>query len=722
MKNFYLNNKNNPWFIAFIIIAAVLLFAMPIMSLDAGNSGDEDTFQIPQGKNILNYYKTAGKDTSNFTFNNLKYYGSSFDTVAAFINDVFNIDNVHITRHILDSLLGWLCILFIGLIAYHIGGWRAGVIAMLMLFLSPRFLGHSYNNPKDIPFATSIVMAVFFMLQFFRQFPKVKKSTVVFLILAIAFSISIRIGGLVLFGYFGIFGLLFLVKKAIERRNELVNEKNENRKGKKTKKISFSQLVLASDVKKLLLYGVGICIVGYFLGLILWPYALQSPIKHPLEAFREMSKFAVNIRQNFEGFMYWSSELPWYYTSKFILITIPIAVIIGFILYLVFGGLKKKNWFTTFIIYFCAIFPVFWLAYTNANVYGGWRHSLFAYPFMAAIAGLGFDGLIGFVKNRYAKIVTTVLPFVLLLPPFIFIVKNHPYEYVYFNEFVGGTKGAYGNYELDYYYHSTRELSEWVIKNTNTENLEEGEKLHVVTWHQPSVGYFFRNDTSKFSVGFSRWHERGYNDWDYGVFTITGINPELQKSKKAFPPKNTVYQVKVDGVPIGLVLKREDKNDFFGHQAMQQGRATEAVTYLRKALDYDEYNEQALNDLITIYTNQNPDSAFILAKHWVAFNKGNTTALNHLANLYFAKGDMANALRTANAITKVSPHDISGLWIAANIYAQQGKLNEALRSLQAILRVRGNFKPAYQLMAQIYEMAGDRQRAQQIINAMNSIP
>ena len=64
MKKFFSENKNNLWFWAFVAIAAILLFAMPIMSKSAGNSGDEDGFQIPQGNFVLNYYKTDGADTT----------------------------------------------------------------------------------------------------------------------------------------------------------------------------------------------------------------------------------------------------------------------------------------------------------------------------------------------------------------------------------------------------------------------------------------------------------------------------------------------------------------------------------------------------------------------------------------------------------------------------------------------------------------------------------
>jgi hypothetical protein len=398
MKHFFEKNKKNPWFWAFFTLITVTLFALPIMSKDAGNSGDEDGFQVPQGRNIVNYFKTNGEDTTCMSFQNLKYYGSSPDVIAEYWNRTFKVEDISQTRHIFNSLYGWLALLFAGLTAYLIGGWRAGVLTVLLLFFSPRFLGHSFNNSKDIPFAAAVMAAIYFMTLFFKQFPKVKIYTLILLTLFIAFAISVRIGGVLLYAYFGLFGLIFLIIDYRKNRvpgSKVKSTPSPRRRGK------FS--ILNSQFFKLLLYGLGVAIVSYFLGILLWPYALQSPIKNPLEAFGEMSNFAIGIRQLFEREIQWSDMLPWYYTPKFVLITIPIAVIAGLLLFFAFLWKDKKNYFNYFIIFFTFFFPIFWIVYTNANVYGGWRHSLFAYPPMVVAAGLGFNLAIEWVAQKVVK-------------------------------------------------------------------------------------------------------------------------------------------------------------------------------------------------------------------------------------------------------------------------------------------------------------------------------
>lgn len=672
MKQLFLNN-NKIWFLTFIVVAIAMFVVLPLMSIDAGNTGDEDGFQIPQGKNVVNYFKTDGQDTTCLDFkDNLQYYGSSFDVITEFINQIFHIENISTSRHICNSLLGWLAILMVGLIACQIGGFRAGVFAMALLFLSPRFLGHSFNNPKDLPFATGVISAIYGIILFFKQFPKVKWYTYLILILSVAFSISVRIGGLILFGYFGLFGLIYLIRVFIMNKKSAkctTNCKN------KTQRLSFWNHTI-----RMVVMGLVVCILGYFLGLILWPYALQSPIKHPIEAFQNMSAFDTGIRQIFEGKSLWSDLLPWYYTPKFILMTIPIAVIVGMVLFFVFCWRKKEDRFWSFLVFFTFFFPVFWIVYTRANVYGGWRHAMFAYPPMVVAAGLGFEGLVKWVENKVmgsglrtqgsegeqqsatknwkpvlVNVGSVVLLLLLLVGPIRHIIANHPYEYVYFNELVGGTKNQLGQYEMDYYYHSTREASEWVL--ANAEKKKDGSKVVVATWHTASVDYFFRKDTNDFQVKFVRWSEKEYNDWDYAIFTVTGMWPDYLKSEY-FPPKNTVKTIDVDGVPIAVILKREDKSDCQAYALRRNYSKVDSMILLyQKALKVDPNNPGALLGLGEAYMRIGElDSALLILNRHLKFDPELSDYSR--AIVYLNKKDTNTAIDLFHKLIKSNPKDV----------------------------------------------------------------
>ncbi|MEG2665626.1 MAG: hypothetical protein RSA02_01250, partial [Bacteroidales bacterium] len=335
----------------------------------------------------------------------------------------------------------------------------------------------------------------------------------------------------------------------------------------------------------------------------------------------------------------------------------------------------------------------------------------------------GFDSLVVLARKPIFKYIFMALPLALLIGPVSHVIRNHPYEYVYFNELVGGTKNAFGTYELDYYYHSTKEGTEWILEHADTKNLKKGEKIKVATWHTPSVSYYLRKDTAHFTTVFSRIYEMGNNDWDYAVFTVTGMNPDWITNAKMFPPNNTVYTVKVDGVPICIVLKRTDKSDYLGYQAMQRNALDTALPLFRHALEVNPYNEQALENLSNIYlAKANLDSARILASFWAENVPSNISALNLLANVYFSGKDYNNALLQANKMKKISPDDINGYWLAAYSYIQTQNLQFALNELQKLIEIRPDFKAAYQLMAQIYQVAGDNQAAQKCMQIASQLP
>ena len=680
-----MNMKN--WKLAFWITAAVIIVALPIMSLDAGNSGDEDTWQFPHAQRVYNFYATFGADTTYRTVPEMNPYGMWFEVLGVAIIKAFNIDNPHTVRHIMNALMGVLAILFAGLFAKNCASWRAGTIVMVLLFLSPRFLGHSFNNPKDIPFAAMFMIAVYYIHKFISEYPKFSIKTCIKLAVVLGLAVSIRVGGLLLYAYFAMFvGCLYLY----------INKPKDY----------FSQANL-KIVKRVLIYFLCIVVGAHLITIITWPFIMPSPIGNTIKAFVDLSHYHVSIRQNFEGVMQWSDLLPWYYTPKFILITIPVAVIIGMLIYPFVGGWKKANRFNTFIIYFAFIFPVFWIVYSGANVYGGWRHSLFIYPFMAIAAGLGFNALIDFGKRNYQKILLTILPFVLLIPPAVFIIKSHPYQYVYFNRIVGGVQGAFGNYELDYYYHSTREASEWVIQNAQKTGLETSNKIKVVTWHMASVQYFFRHHTDRFEVGFSRWAERGNNDWDYAIFTVTGMSPDMLKSDM-FPPANTVHQIKVSGVPIAIILKRTDKSDYFGNKLKNQGQLDSALILLQKSLAIVPSGESTLLNLAEIYLNKGQlDLAIIYLDKLLAFDPKNETGNYFKAWALRAQNRLDEAQRYLQTIINHNPKNDIAPWFSAQIFAQQGNLILMERMIERALIANANRQEeAFNLLRQVYQRMG----------------
>lgn len=690
----------------FAAIAVITFLAMPMMAYHTGNSGDEDYYQYPQAVKIYNYYTSFGADTSytnagNASMEGMRDYGMSFDTLTVFFNKIFGIDNIFESRHAMNALVGWLVFLFCGLIAYRIANWRAALIVFFLMFFSPQFLGQTFNNPKDVPFAMAYVFSIYYIIRFLQQFPKVEKRTAFYLALGIAMAISVRIGGLLLLAYMVMFfGLYFIFSNKIK---DLFTADNLGR------------------LKKLAVYAFIIGIAGYFMGLILWPYALQSPIGNPMKSLTTMTNFSASLRQIFEGISIWSDKVPSYYTLKYIMIASPVSVIIGAIIYLFLLKKKDFQFFWAFMLFFAFGFPIFYIVWKHSNVYGGWRHALFTYPTLAVAAGLGFNSLIEVFKNKYLKIAGGFLVIILTINPIIHTFKNHPYQYVYFNELAGGVKKAYGNYELDYYFHSLREATEWVKQNAVKESDNTGKKIKVGAWLTPPVSYYLRKDTAKFEVAFVRYYERGNVDWDYAVFVNTGINP-AQLKNGTWPPKNAVHTINVDGMPICTVLKRTDKSDMMGSQALEKGDLETAIPLLQKAIGILPTNESALLNLGDAFIKkQSLDTALMYIDQLLKFDPELDNALNFKAYIYLAKNDLDNSLQTANRIIKNNYKYYFAYWWAANALIRKNDAYGAIKMLEQLLQQNQGFKPAYQMLAQIYQQQGDMEKAQNYANIANQL-
>lgn len=686
----------------FIVLSLVLLGLMPLMSRKAGISGDEEK-HYKQAEYVYNYFATAGKDTTalNQPKTLLHYYGQSFDNLAYILEKWLKVENPYEFRHLLNSLTGWGAIVFAGLIAALLFGWRAGFITLILMFLSPRWLGHSLNNPVDIPFAFGCTMALYYVFKFNREFPHPSWKNALLIGVGLGIAIGIRIGGL-LFLAFTVFytGLNYLSKFGLK---SLV-QKN-------------GRFILY----RLILFIVPASIVGYLLGMVLWPYALQNPIKNPLLSLAAMTNISNSLRQVFEGKFIWSDYVPWYYSIKYILITVPVVIFAGILLSI---GFLKRNVLNAggvnlFALYFTIIFPVFWIIYKESNVYGGWRHLYFIYPPMVILAGTSFSYLIG-VKLKWAKIVAWLVFAALLINPTIHILRSYPHHYIYYNEFIGGTKKANGKYEMDYYYNSLRATAEWIIEN-KLPKIKDDETIKVATNHFLLTRYYFRN-YPQVKVSYIRYYDRGESDWDYATVANSFLSP-YQLRKDIWPPSNTIHTIKVDGTPICAILERKNRYDLQAYRLVKNGQPQLAIPYFQKAIQADPKYESAYLDLAKLYLDIGDyNKAIAYGQQCLKYYKNFDNALYYIGLGYMNKQEYNYAIRYFKNVIKENLKYWSAYYYLGICYAQINNLNKALEYLDLCLQYNGSYKPAYYAIAQIFNMKGDKQNAQRYIKAAESIP
>ncbi len=550
-------------FIASLIFAAILLvFLAPKAAVNV-----DEQLHYPHAKKVVNWYFTGGEDISclETPVTNLKYYGQSVDNITALINRIFNIENEFLTRHYTGALFFLLLLVFAGLIGFHISGsfWVSAVTVFSMLAM-PRLFGQAFGNLKDIPFAVGYLTGIFMIVKFINELPKPKWTTAILLGLAIAFTCSVRIGGLILFGYFGLALATILILKPFL-----------------LKQIFSTKLGLV----RLLGQSSAILLIGYFAGLLLWPFALQNIFKNPLESLQVMEHYKVSIRQIFEGQWLWSTQLPWYYLPKWLLISTPETIFFGFGVFLIWFFRKlikqdSKQLFHELFLLFTLFFPIIYVIVIDANLYSGVRQMLFVLPVLAILSSYGLVGLINYFSFKLIKIAVVFFYFALMILPVKHQFSTFPSDYIYFNTISGGNKKAWSNYEYDYYFHGIKEPAEYLIELAGTNKITVASNCNL-------SNYFENSPNIKYE--YARYLERSSVDWDYGLFGVNYIHPELLKNGK-WQSTEIIKTFYHSGNPVVVLLKRKDKLDFQGIKKSELGEFNEAHLLLEKATESDPNN------------------------------------------------------------------------------------------------------------------------------------
>ena len=662
--------------VIFWTLALALLVALLLISRDAGISGDEEVHYL-HSEMVYNYFSTWGADTSSLHTpkTHLQYYGQAFDNVVTMLIHWLGIEDVYGFRHLMCSFSGWLTILVTALFAAYFSGYGAAILVVLLYAVSPTFLGHTQNNLKDIPFALAYIASVFYSLKLVFAPGKPSKQTIVLLILSIALSIGIRAGGILVVLYFGLFVLLKTIFERLEH--------------------SSTDWTLLKN--RLLLFG-GISLSGYFLGLLTWPYALQNPLLNPWTSYQVMTHFPTTLRQIFEGNFEWSDFLPWYYLPKYMAITIPLIVFAGIIAFFLnirknyTSGQKMQLWLLGFTI----LFPIVFVIIKQSNLYGSWRHFLFVYPGIILIAALGLHAFWIRSKNRSIRAVTTVLLLVLAVHPLKFAIANHPYYYLYYNQLVGGLKGAYGNYETDYYYHSMREGAEWLQEYLKK---KPDTSTKTVGGNFPIQWYFRENESVKFI--YFPYQKRSEYDWDYAIVANSYISSDQLKNK-TWPPSNTIHIIYADGIPICAVIERVTKDDFLAIQELEKGNNIKSVPLFQNSLKLDPQNELICYKFATSLLGLGQDSlAQKMLEKSIGINPGHEQALALAGDLALKRRDTATAADYYKKAIDANRKYLSVYPKLAGIYAETN-VDAARKLLHDCLKLNARYKPALKLLAETY--------------------
>jgi len=334
--------------------------------------------------------------------------------------------------------LGCFLIFFLGVIFFYLLGniyfhnWKLSLIGCLFLVLSPRIFANAFYDTVDVPFLSFYIMSMYTLLRLVRHKTVLN---LLFHTLACAFLITTRQVGLIMPAITFLPFFLDMFKYPAFKT-----------KIKTAIQFSFYMAVLM------------------ILTIIFWPILWCHPYFNFKNVLNAIFHLYNPITVLYLGQWMPREDVPWHYTLVWILITTPLLYcfyfLIGFVISIKLilknsSGIIRRN---SILMMLCFLAP---LVLSKGKVYDGWRVLFFIYPAFLIFSLAGLSALWQ-SKLRALILVLTILT---LISTGYDMVKNHPFENVYFNGLAGkDMQEVKTRFDLDYWGLSYKQGLEYILK------------------------------------------------------------------------------------------------------------------------------------------------------------------------------------------------------------------------------------------------------------------
>ena len=369
---------------------------------------------------------------------------SPYSRVYPMLLNIFNPKFYFERFHLQNLIAGYFLFLFSYLLFYLVyKDGKKAVIAPLLIFLTSFISGHIPANPKDIPFATTLLLGVL-AVSFFLN--RRTNTSVRILALGIIFGIaqSQMTVGLTLFGSYFLIG--FLLSKT---HGEILNHLVES--------VLIFTVSLLTWVT--LLPFLGANLTSNFIYLISSASAFKGWDNKIFYLGEFLSK----------------EQRPWHYLFVYLLVKLPLTTIFAFFIGTMFLIRKRLSYSLKHPITLLAlIVSLNLLLYLLLHpvIYNGIRHFLYLAVCITLIAAFLLVDVFCNKSFRHRRVFAILLSAYTVFT-LIRMVHLHPYEYIYFNELVGGLRGAQNLFETDYWGAAYKEGTKYVTNAVRTNNTKD---------------------------------------------------------------------------------------------------------------------------------------------------------------------------------------------------------------------------------------------------------
>lgn len=286
--------------------------------------------------------------------------------------------------------------------------------------------------------------------------------------------------------------------------------------------------------------GVVYTIFGLASAYATWPQFWVNGLSIMFSGLKMFSSFFWDNPVLYQGLLYPSSQLPRSYLPFFLVtqFTAPLILlaVLGIGISIFRLRAQSINWPLFIIVVLWLALPLIYVLVTHPKIYNNARQFLFITPPIFILAGIGFEYLWRKYGNQMAR---GLLALAVLLPGFISLVQLHPYQYIYFNEFVGGVDGAFRKYELDYNSTSATEAIKYL-------NQIAPKNSTVVFWGiGQEIDYYAREDLEIIK---QRDVDRSISEYDFAII-LSQFNADLHN----LASRPAIYTVERQGALLAVV-------------------------------------------------------------------------------------------------------------------------------------------------------------------------
>ena len=357
-------------------------------------------------------------------------------------------DRVEVKHYVTFIFSGITYLAVAGIVSIFCGAEYAWFGA-LSLAVMPIHWGHSFFNPKDIPFAAvftlSSLMGAYLINYYFQPDQEIKiginKATQYTILYGILLGLTsgVRIGAFLILFFF-LSSYLLIWWEQGRKKQSLIN---------------FGGLYVLMGVTWAVIHS------------ICYPAFWGNPIAGFFETLGYLSSHRLQVTVLFRGWDFPIQKIPRGYLLTWIFMAIPFIFHLGFVggsTWIIFRykNLSVLQKACAMLVWWQVLFLPLFAVVRRSPVYDGMRHFIFIIPGIVAITAVAIVWGYQVLVTKRQKQFLVGLVVVIYAGIIVDMISLHPYQYAYVNRISGGIEATPNQFDLEILGLSLREGMEWL--------------------------------------------------------------------------------------------------------------------------------------------------------------------------------------------------------------------------------------------------------------------